>query len=58
MSLSQLMELLAQTPEDVEYEIDSAMLSGQNEVDEDAYQFFHEHLENEWKKCDVDGDGR
>ncbi|GMH94448.1 hypothetical protein TrST_g2727 [Triparma strigata] len=52
-----LMELLAQTPEDVEYEIDSAMLSGQNEVDEDAYQFFHEHLENEWKKCDVDGDG-
>ncbi|GMH99810.1 hypothetical protein TrLO_g9609 [Triparma laevis f. longispina] len=52
-----LRELLEQTPEGVEDKIDNAMLSGQNEIDSDAYQFFHEHLDSEWKKCDVDGDG-
>lgn len=52
-----LRKLLEQTPEDVEDKIDNAMLSGQNEIDSDAYQFFHEHLDSEWKKCDVDGDG-
>ena len=33
------------------------MLTGQSEIDEDMYQFFHDHLESEWKKCDIDGDG-